>query len=354
MSLQRAANREISYADALFEATVLEMRRDPDVVVMGLGVDDPKGMYGTTLNLHHEFGPDRNFDTPLSEDAMTGVAIGAALAGLRPIHVHQRMDFLLLTMNQLINMAAKQSYMSAGQHRVPIVVRGIIGRSWGQGAQHSQAFHSFFMHVPGVKVFAPTTPYDAKGCLIAAVRDDNPVIFMEHRMLYNLRGFVPVEAYEVTPGRARRLTEGDDITIVAVSHMVVEAVRASHALAETDIRAEIIDPVSLSPLDMDTIIDSVEKTRRLLVVDHSWTMCGAGAEIVAQTYERLQGRVSFQARRMGYPATPCPTTKPLEMLFYPNTRSIALAAFGMVRGNDVAWDVPEQEGQEITEFKGPF
>ena len=354
MSSPRPADREITYADALLEATVLEMRRDANVVVMGLGVDDPKGMYGTTLNLHREFGADRNFDTPLSEDAMTGVAIGAALAGLRPIHVHQRMDFLLLTMNQLVNMAAKQCYMSAGQHRVPIVVRGIIGRSWGQGAQHSQAFHSFFMHVPGIKVLAPTTPYDAKGCMIAAIRDDNPVIIMEHRMLYNLRGFVPVEPYEVIPGHARRLTEGDDVTIVAVSHMVVEAVRASHALAETGLTAEIIDPVSLSPLDMDTIIDSVEKTRRLLVVDHSWTMCGAGAEIVAQAYERLQGRVPFQARRMGYLPTPCPTTKPLETLFYPNARTIALAAYGLVHGADAAWDVPDQEAHEITEFKGPF
>src|SRR5205085_7915049 len=144
-------------ADGLLEGTVLEMRRDPSVVVMGLGVDDPKGMYGTTLNLHEEFGADRNFDTPLAEDAMTGVAIGAALSGLRPIHVHQRMDFLLLTMNQLVNMAAKQSYMFAGQHRVPIVVHCIIRRNWGQGAQHSQAFHSFLMNVPRLKLFASTT-----------------------------------------------------------------------------------------------------------------------------------------------------------------------------------------------------
>lgn len=354
MYSHRAADREISYADALLEGTVLEMRRDPSVVVMGLGVDDPKGMYGTTLSLHEEFGADRNFDTPLAEDAMTGVAIGAALSGLRPIHVHQRMDFLLLTMNQLINMAAKQSYMSAGTHRVPIVVRGIIGRSWGQGAQHSQAFHSYFMHVPGLKVFAPTTPFDAKGCMIAAIRDENPVILMEHRMLYNLRGLVPEDAYEVPFGQARRLTQGDDVTIVAVSHMVVEAVRASHALREANISAEVIDPVSLSPLDIDTISASVEKTRRLLIVDHSWTMCGAGAEIMAQAYEHLQGRVEFRARRMGYQPTPCPTTKPLENLFYPNTRTIALAAHELVHGSSEDWHVPGEEGEEITEFKGPF
>ena len=189
MTASSVANvgRVLSYAEALYEATRQEMERNPDVFVFGLGVDDPKGMYGTTMDLHRLFGPERNFDTPLSEDAMTGVAIGAALAGKRPIHVHQRMDFLLLCMNQLVNIAAKTSYVFAGAACVPIVVRAIIGRSWGQGAQHSQALYSHFMHVPGLKVVAPTTPHDAKGCMIAAIRDNNPVVFVEHRMLYRFR-----------------------------------------------------------------------------------------------------------------------------------------------------------------------
>jgi len=167
--------REITYGQAILEATRQAMEEDPAVFVLGLGVDDPKGIFGTTLDLHKQFGPERSFDTPLAEDAMTGLCVGAAMAGLRPIHVHQRMDFILLAMNQLVNMAAKMRYSFGGAYKVPMVVRAVIGRSWGQGPQHSQSFHSYFMHVPGLKVMAPATPYDAKGALIAAIRDDNPV-----------------------------------------------------------------------------------------------------------------------------------------------------------------------------------
>jgi acetoin:2,6-dichlorophenolindophenol oxidoreductase subunit beta len=353
MSSGNRALRSITYAAALYEATRQEMERDPSVFVFGLGVDDPKGMYGTTLGLQNEFGPDRNFDTPLSEEAMTGVAVGAALAGMRPIHVHQRMDFLLLCMNQLVNIAAKSSYMFAGAVSVPIVVRAIIGRSWGQGAQHSQALHSYFMHVPGLKVVAPATPHDAKGCLAAAIRDDNPVIFMEHRMLYHNAGIVPEEPFVVPFGRARVLTEGDDVTIVAVSHMVVEALRAKHLLEDAGIAAEVIDPVSLAPLDMATIARSVARTGRVLVVDNGWTMCGASGEIIAQLVERLDGHRGFHAARMGYEPTPCPTTKPLENLFYPNATSIAERAYTLVRGRR-DWRPVAAEATEIAEFKGPF
>ncbi|MGH7033650.1 MAG: alpha-ketoacid dehydrogenase subunit beta, partial [Stellaceae bacterium] len=306
-----------------------------------------------TKDLHVKFGADRNFDTPLSEDAMTGVAIGAALAGMRPIHVHQRMDFLLLCMNQLVNIAAKSSYMFAGAVSVPIVVRAIIGRSWGQGAQHSQAFHSYFMHVPGLKVVAPATPHDAKGCLIAAIRDNNPVIFMEHRMLYQNAGIVPEEPYAVTLGSARILTHGDHVTIVAVSHMVVEALRAKHLLEDVGIAAEVIDPITLAPLDMETIAASVERTGRVLVVDNSWTMCGASSEILAQLMERLQGKRDFRAARLGYAPTPCPTTKPLENLFYPDATSIAEVAYALVKTTR-DWKPAAPEAKEIAEFKGPF
>ena len=346
--------REISYADALYEAVASEMDVDPSVFVFGLGVDDPKGMYGTTKDLHVRFGADRNFDTPLSEDAMTGVAIGAAIAGMRPIHVHQRFDFLLLCMNQLVNLAAKSSYMFAGAVNVPIVVRSIIGRSWGQGAQHSQALHSMFMHVPGLRVVAPTTPHDAKGCMIASIRDNNPVIFVEHRMLYGNRGVVPEESYAVPFGKARTLKEGDDITIVAVSHMVVEALRAASHLEKVGVHAEIIDPVSLSPLDIDTIIQSSAKTGRLLIVDNAWTACGASAEIVAQVVEHFQQTRAIQVRRMGFAPVPCPTTKPLENLFYPNARTIAAKAYDMVKGADQHWLPEGPEAKEILEFKGPF
>src|SRR5258706_7127714 len=175
--------RELSYVEAIREATDQEMDRDPSVLVFGLDVDDPKAIQGTTRGLLEKFGPDRVFSTPLSEDAMTGVAIGLALGGMRPIHVHIRMDFLMLAMNQLVNIAAKSRYMYGGQVQIPIVARSMIGKSWGQGAQHSQGLYSFFMHLPGLKVVAPTTPYDAKGCLVHAVRDNVPVIYVEHSIL---------------------------------------------------------------------------------------------------------------------------------------------------------------------------
>ncbi|MGH6801908.1 MAG: alpha-ketoacid dehydrogenase subunit beta, partial [Methyloceanibacter sp.] len=195
--------RTLSYVEAIREATDLEMERDSSVVLFGLDVDDPKAILGSTRDLARKYGAERVFGTPLSEEAMTGAAIGMALGGLRPIHVHIRMDFLMLAMNQLINMAAKTHYMFGGQEHLPMVVRSIIGKSWGQGAQHSQGLYSFFMHVPGLKVVAPSTPYDAKGCLAAAVRDDNPVMFVEHRLLYYQRGLVPEQPFTVSFGRSR-------------------------------------------------------------------------------------------------------------------------------------------------------
>ncbi|MBV9921637.1 MAG: alpha-ketoacid dehydrogenase subunit beta, partial [Pseudonocardia sp.] len=211
--------RVISYAEALREATESEMARDPNVFLLGQGVDDFKGMYGTTKGLAERFGGERAFDTPLSEEGITGVAIGAALAGMRPILTHIRMDFLLLSMNQVVNIAAKSRYMFGGQVKVPLVIRSVIGRSWGQGAQHSQGLHSYFMHVPGLKVVAPATPYDAKGCLIAAVRDDNPVLYVEHRLAHFQKGPVPDHLYTVRPGRARITAPGEDVTLVGISYM---------------------------------------------------------------------------------------------------------------------------------------
>lgn len=345
--------KEMTYAEAIYSATVQEMEADPSVFVFGLGVDDPIGMYGTTLDLHKKFGALRNFDTPLSEDAMTGVAIGAALNGMRPIHVHQRMDFLLLCMNQLVNLAAKMRYSFGGHYQVPMVVRGIIGRSWGQGAQHSQAFHSYFMHVPGIKVVAPVTPHDAKGYWATAIRDNNPVIMMEHRMLYKNSGQVPLDPYALPFGQARQLTEGDDVTIVAISHMVVEAVRAANLLKSKGINTTVIDPVSLSPLDTKTIFESASKTGNLVVVDHSWVTAGASAEIAAAMLEHLDGKSGIKIARMGYAPAPCPTTRPLEMLYYPNAQTIAMRAYELLTGrND--WQPERIEAKEIAEFKGPF
>ena len=342
-------SRIISYAEAICEATAQEMERDPRVVVIGQGVDDFKGFVGTTSGLAEKFGPDRVMDTPVAEDGMTGVAIGMALAGLRPIHTHIRMDFMLLAVNQLINMAAKSRYMSGGAVHVPLTVRTVIGRSWGQGAQHSQGLHSMYAHVPGLKVVAPSTPYDAKGCLVSAIRDNNPVIFVEHRLAHLSKGIVPTELYAVPLGKARVLAPGSDVTIVGISHQVVECMRAAKKLADVGLHAEIIDPVTLNPLDIETIIASALKTRHLLVVDTAWTFCGMTAEIVAQVSERSSG---ISCRRIGFAPVPCPTTRNLENLFYPSASKIAGAAHELVRGT--TWQPPDEVAQEIVEFKGPF
>ncbi len=348
-----ASERTLSYVEAVREATDLEMDRDASVIIFGLDVDDPKAIQGTTKGLPAKYGNERVFGTPLSEDAMTGAAIGMALAGLKPIHVHIRMDFLMLSMNQLVNMAAKMHYMYGGQVSVPLVVRAMIGKSWGQGAQHSQGLYSFFMHVPGLKVVAPTTPYDAKGCLIAAIRDGNPVIYVEHRILHFQKGPVPESAYTVHPGKARITAVGKDITLVGISYMQIECLRAQHYLEEVGISAEVIDPIWLSPLDIDTITESVRKTGKLCVVDSDWTACGASAEIIAQVTERLQGVCDVRVRRLGFAPVTCPTTPSLEAHFYPNGRTIAGAAYELVKGNN-DWLPVEREDLKDIEFKGPF
>ena len=344
--------RVLSYVDAIREAQILEMQQDPGVIVFGLDVDDPKATFGTNRGLVEQFGSDRVFGTPLSEDAMTGAAVGMALAGLKPIHVHIRMDFMMLAVNQLVNVAAKMYAMTGGQQHVPLVVRTLIGKSWGQGAQHSQSLYSMFMNIPGLKIVAPTTPYDAKACLSYAIRDPNPVIFVEHRLLHFQQGHVPDTEILMPPGRARIARSGDDVTIVGISYQQVESLRAQQYLQDIGISAEVIDPIWLNPLDLDTIEQSVRKTRRLLVVDNGWTQCGAGAEIVAALTERLD--IAWRARRMGFAPTPCPTTPSLEQHFYPNGQTIAAAALNLIRGQEQHW-LPEQRAdlQDI-EFKGPF
>lgn len=346
--------RIITFAEALREATDQEMARDPRVFVIGQGADDHKGIFGTTGGLAEKYGPQRVLDTPLSEDGVTGIAIGAALAGMRPIHTHIRMDFMILAANQIVNMAAKMRSMFGGAVSVPLVIRTVIGRSWGQGAQHSQALHAWFMHTPGLRVVAPSIPYDAKGLLIQSIRDDNPVIFVEHRMVHPQKGHVPAEPYTVPFGKARVLGPGDNVTIVGILHGAVEAMRARACLAEVGISAEVIDPVSLSPLDVETLAASVRRTGRLLVVDMAWTACGASAEIVTQVGERLQGEKAFTFARHGWPPVVCPTPKSLENLFYPNPATIAAAAYRLVHGPKADWKPDHIDAPELVEFKGPF
>lgn len=351
--------RTLPYVEAIREALAESMEKDPSVYLFGLDVDDHKGIQGSTLGLKEQFGSERVFGTPLSEDAMTGIAIGAAMAGMRPVHVHIRMDFMLLAMNQLINMAAKSHYMYNGQVSVPLVVRTMIGRSWGQGAQHSQALHSMFMHVPGLKVVAPSNAHDAKGALISAIEDNNPVVFIEHRLLYSTQMKVPASRYRVPLGKARMLTEGSDVTVVAVSHMVVEAMRAQAVLSQHDLSMEVIDPVTLWPLDLDSIVNSVKKTGRLLVVDNAWLPCGFSSEVLTQVMERFQaeGLSLPKVSRMGFAHTTCPTTRCLEDAFYPDAKRIASRVSELVTGESFLVEAIDNAcwyQKELESFKGPF
>lgn len=341
------------YKEAIRLGIGRAMRQDEDVFLFGLDVDDHLGIQGTTLGLREEFGAKRVFGTPLSEDAMTGVAIGSAMAGMRPIHTHIRMDFLLLCMNQLVNIAAKAHYMFGGQVRVPMVARGIIGKSWGQGAQHSQGLHSLFMHIPGLRVAAPATPHDALTCMLTAVADDNPVIFVEHRLLYNRAGPVDEGAAPSVLGKGRIYREGTDVTVVGISNMLHDALKAAVLLEEANISAEVIDPIWLAPLDIDLIVRSVEKTGRLIVADTAWTACGASAEIVAAVAERLPG---VQVARIGFAPTPCPTTPSLEKHFYPDAVTICDAVMRLAApGRSVpAFAELASAMQQDPVFKGPF
>lgn len=345
--------RILTYPAAIREAFEQEMSRDDSVIVMGLCVDDPKGILGTTSGLLEKFGPKRIFDTPLAEDGMTGVAIGAALAGLRPIHIHIRMDFVLLAVNQIVNMAAKMSHMYGGALHVPLVIRTLIGKSWGQGAQHSQSVYPLFMNIPGLKIVAPSTPFDAKGILIQSIRDNNPVIMVEHRLLYYQKGYVPEEIYTCPIGKARIMTEGTDITLLGISQMLIECLRARKYLEEAGISAEVIDPISLSPLDMDAIIKSVLKTGRLIIVENAWLPCAAGAEIIARLVEQKIA-MDIDIQRIGFAFVPCPTTPTLERLFYPDAEKIAVTAHKMLNPNEDRWQPKSTLELEEVEFKGPF
>jgi len=314
--------RELSYVEAIREALDQALALDEHVLVMGQGVDDPLGMFGVTLNLHKKYGRDRVFDVPLSENAMTGVAIGAALTGMRPVYLHNRPDFLLLAMDQIVNHASKWGYMFGGQVRVPMVIWAAVGRGWGSAAQHSQALHGLFMHVPGLSLVMPSTPYDAKGLLITSIADNNPVIVMEHRWLFRQTGHVPAEMYAIPFGQGIIRRSGGDVTIVAVSYMVVEALRAAQELQQHSIDVEVIDLRTLKPLDTEIIINSVKKTGRLIVADTDWKTGGVSAEIAALVAEKGFNYLKAPIKRVASPDVPTPASYVLEAKFYPETADI--------------------------------
>jgi pyruvate/2-oxoglutarate/acetoin dehydrogenase E1 component len=302
-SEKQANGRIISYSEAINEALQLALRNDPRVYIMGQGVDDPGGMFGATRGLHKEFGKDRVFDTPLAETALTGVAVGSALAGMRPVYFHNRPDFLLLAMDQLVNHAAKWYYMFGGAVSVPLVVWACIGRGWGSAAQHSQALQGLFMHIPGLKLIMPSTCYDAKGLLLAAIADPNPVLILEHRFNFKQKGIVPEAPYRVPIGKG-------------VIRLVTEAFYAAEDLADEGIDVEVIDPRTLRPLDEEMILESVSKTGRLVIADTGWKTGGVTAEIGAMVAEKGFSYLRAPVVRITCPDLPTPAGYTLEDAYY--------------------------------------
>src|SRR3990167_5400520 len=299
---------QISYVTAINEALHLAMERDEKVICFGLGVDDPKHIFKTTENLQERFGAERVFDMPTSENAMTGIGIGTSFRGFRSVMVHQRLDFFLLAMDQLVNAAAKWYYMFGGQVSVPIVIRLIIGRGWGQGPTHSQNLQAWFAHIPGLKVVMPASPADAKGLLLESIFDDNPVLFLEHRWLHNSEGEVPIGDYRVPLGKSRIAREGKDVTVVSMSYMTIEALQAACFLEKQGISCEIIDLRTIKPMDWDTIFTSIQKTQRLMVLDTGVTTGSVAGEIIARVCLDCFFLLRQAPVRIALPDNPEPTS----------------------------------------------
>jgi pyruvate dehydrogenase E1 component beta subunit len=361
----------ITYRDALSLSMRDALRRHPEVIVIGQGVTDHKGTFGTLLGLAETFGADRVLEMPIAEDATTGLAIGAALNGLYPIQIHIRVDFALLAMNQLVNLAAKYRYMFGGRFEVPMLVRAIIGRSWGQGAQHSQSLQSLFAHIPGLTVVMPSSADSLLETYAHAIaHHKGPVISLEHRLLYDVKFNHDANAIQaglesrsdndgsaVAPAlTSRRVRNGSHVTIVATSIMVVEALRAARYLSErAGIECDVIDLHAPSHPDWDLIVGSVAKTGRLVVADTGWPAYGVCAEVCRIIAERNPAALKAPVASIALPMVPCPTAKALEDLFYPTLADVVDRVAAMVTGRvDHGVPPPQDEPLLGAAFKGPF
>jgi len=352
----------ITYVEAIRTALQQAMQADERVIVIGEGVPDPKAIFGSTVGLQERFGAQRVFDMPLAENGLTGICIGAALNGMRPVMVHQRIDFALLALDQLINNAAKWHYMFNGQASIPLVVRMIIGRGWGQGPQHSQSLQALFAQIPGLKVVMPTTAYDAKGMMISAIEDNNPVIFIEHRWLHGVKDEVPQQIYRLALDQARCLLQGDAVTVVAFSYMVIEALRVADVLKQHGIDIEIIDMRTVRPLDMPTVLRSVKKTGHLIVLDTAWKFASIAAEVIAQVAEQAHGVLKAAPVRVCSPDHPVPTSRYLADEYYPEANHIISAILQLIGYSDHA--AAQAMAQQLVrplprdvptnDFTGPF
>ena len=329
---EKTETRELTFAQAIREALAEEMRRDATVCIIGEDVAEAGTPFKVLSGLLEEFGRERVIDTPISEAGFTGMAVGAAMTGMRPVVDIMFGDFITLTMDQMVNQAAKVHYMSGGAWKVPMVMRTTLGATRRSAAQHSQSLHAWFCHVPGLKVVLPSTPYDAKGLLKAAVRDDNPVVFFEDKMMYKLKGTVPTEEYVLSLGVADVKRVGEDITLVATSSMVQVALGAASLLEEIGISAEVVDPRTMWPLDEKTLIESVRKTSRAIVLDEGYERYGVTAEIASVVAAGAFYDLDAPVKRMGAMHVPIPFSPPLEDVTVPTEERVFEAAREMVQG----------------------
>ena len=333
MSTAEANGREITLGEAVREALAEEMRRDPTVFIMGEDVAEAGTPFKVLSGLVEEFGPRRVIDTPISEAGFTGIGVGAAITGMRPVVDIMFGDFITLTMDQMVNQASKTHYMTGGKLKVPLVLRTTLGATRRSGAQHSQSLHAWLSHIPGLKVVLPSTPYDAKGLLKTAIRDDNPVAFFEDKMMFKTKGPVPEEDYTIPFGVADVKRSGQDITLVATSSMVYVALDAADLLAAENISAEVVDPRTTLPLDKQTLIESAKKTSRVIVIDEGYERYGVTGEIASVIADGAFYHLDAPVKRMGAMDVPVPFSPVLEDLTVPTAASVAAAAKSLCAGN---------------------
>lgn len=348
-----------SYAQSIRLAIADSMRNDESVICYGLGVTDPKGVFGTTLNLHKEFGDERVFDMPTSENAMTGIGVGASIMGYKVLMTHQRLDFFLLGLDQLVNSAAKIRYMYGGEINCPITIRLIIGRGWGQGPTHSQNLQAWFAHIPGLKVVMPTFPSDAYNLLRASIQDPDPVIFLEHRWLHNTKDIEPDLSQSISIGSSRCCKNGVDYTLITTSYLTLEGLKAARYLEfKYNLSVEVIDLVSIKPIDYQAIKASAEKTRRICVADTGFSICSIASEIISFIVSDSAVKLKSNPIKLTMPDCPEPTSYGLTKGFYIRAGDIAMAILDSMNidYNDVFTDIPEPVPHDIPGdwFDGPF
>ena len=324
--------RELSYAQAINEAQRQAMELCEDVVVLGQLADTPAGVFGTTTGLVDQFGPKRVQDFPVAENLMTATGMGASLVGLRPVLVHQRLDFMIYSLDAIANWLSLWHFKSNSKSSMPVTIRAIVGKGWGQGPQHSKSLHAWFAHLPGLRVAMPSTAYDAKGLLLDSILSEAPAVFIEARSLFSQTTDVPEKPYRVRFGQAAIRREGGDVTIVAMGVMVPVALRAAAQLAESGIQSEVIDLRTVSPWDQARVLESVSKTRRLLVADPAWQSFGAAAEIVATVSEQIGDRLAARPARVTHPDSHTPMSSALEPHYYPDETIFADAARRLMAG----------------------